>query len=716
MIPQEPSATPEIRPPRLNRRQYMALTGLFVAAALLLTAYESVKQWLFPDITVGQSQLMTVAVGSLAAAAAAWVALHFRQKDLVQIKYLEQLEAALRRREAQYRAIVDGQSLLICHFTPDGVLTFVNDTYCRYMNSPREELLGRSVFSFLAPEIRETARTDLVALAKGKKLALAEERLLLPHNTDIWIRWTDRPLFDDEGNLLGFQAEGVDITAQVRAKQILSLQRDLTAALNTDGPLPEIMHEILKVMLRIEQIDSGGVYLVDPQTGDVNLIAHSGLSAEFVAAATHYPADSPQVRLIQSGQSLYTHSDALKTDTVDFRRSEGLRALAVIPARHEGRAVAAMNLASHQYDEIPEYVRQMIDTLARQIGGGIARLRAEKALLAGRKNLQALFDTVNDFLFILDEQGRIAHINPVVEQRLGYTFEELRGKPVLEVHPPPRRDEAAQIVADMLADKRVSCPVPLQTKNGDLIPVDTKVTPGVWNDKPALFGLSRDITELVESRQQLENALQEKEALLKEIHHRVKNNLQIVASLLYLQAKQVADDDTLAVLQESRNRVKSMALIHEQLYQSGNLARIDMAVYLEKLANQLLQMYRLPNHSVSLALDIETLFLDIATAIPCGLIVNELVSNALKHAFVPGQAGRIAIRFARASGQKQYMLVVSDDGQGLPVAVIERVNPKEVVAASSQSLGLRLVDTLVGQLEGDMQIDYEHGVAFTITF
>ncbi len=702
-------------PPRLVHRQYVILGTVFVAILLGLTAYEIGNHGLFSGISLWQSHVITIVVGAVVATVAALIATRLRQSDAAQIDRLQQLEAALRYSEAQYRAIIEDQTDLICRYTPDGALTFVNKVYCQYLNMRPEELLGRSVFSLMLPDVQEAAKKHLAAVAQSKEPATTVDRLLSPGVENIWIQWTDSPLFDEQGRLTGFQAVGHNVTERVRAEQMLALQRDLAAALNSDQPLPQTMQAILDIMLCIEEIDSGGVYLADPRTGDLDLIAYTGLPPAFVKNAAHYSADTPQVKLVQAGQPLYTHYDAIGIVNDASRQNEGLQAIAVVPVMYEGKAVAALNLASHVYDEFPDYVRSMIATLAEQMGIGIARVRAEAALHASQKNLQALFNTINDFLFILDEQGRIIHVNPVVEQRLGYTFDELNGRSVLEVHPPPRRDEAARIVADMLAGKQLSCPVPVQTKGGTLIPVDTKVVPGVWNDKPVLFGISRDITALTQSQEQLQTSLQEKEVLLKEIHHRVKNNLQIVSSLLYLQANQITDEATLSVLHESQNRVKSMALIHEQLYQSGNLARIDFASYVQTLTRHLFKTYQGQNSRISLSLEIDNLFLDVATAIPCGLIINELVSNALKHAFLPNQNGCITIQVRHDVSENQYTLLVRDDGRGVSDAMIRQVDQNGLVGLR-QSLGLRLVDTLVSQLDGTLQLEQNNGAMFIIKF
>ncbi len=211
--------------------------------------------------------------------------------------------------------------------------------------------------------------------------------------------------------------------------------------------------------------------------------------------------------------------------------------------------------------------------------------------------------------------------------------------------------------------------------------------------------------ELLASDRRLRRSLAEKEALLKEIHHRVKNNLQIVSSLLYLQEERLQDVAAAGILRDCQNRVKSMALIHEQLYGASDLSKIDFGRYLEELGGSLSDAYGRDPDRVGLSLQADDLLLGVDTAVPCGLIVNELVSNALKHAFPDDRRGTIEI-VMRAAAEDRVRISVADDGIGLPE------HPAE---SGRQSLGLRLIDTLVRQLDGDLDVETGAGTRFCIT-
>lgn len=219
-------------------------------------------------------------------------------------------------------------------------------------------------------------------------------------------------------------------------------------------------------------------------------------------------------------------------------------------------------------------------------------------------------------------------------------------------------------------------------------------------------GIGHDITEKKSSEQQIVQSLKEKEVLLKEVHHRVKNNLQVISSLLNLQSSYVSDNKVTELLKESQNRIKSMSFIHESLYQSKDFSNIKFAEYIKHLTNNLILSYKPKEKKILLEQKLQNAHLNLDFAIPCGLIVNELVSNALKYAFTTKQNGKISISFKRDKKQN-IELIIADDGTGLP---------KEVDFRNTQSLGLQLVMVLVSQLRGEITLNNKKGATFVITF
>ncbi len=204
----------------------------------------------------------------------------------------------------------------------------------------------------------------------------------------------------------------------------------------------------------------------------------------------------------------------------------------------------------------------------------------------------------------------------------------------------------------------------------------------------------------------LKASLHEKEVLLKEIHHRVKNNMQVISSLLSLQARHLQDPKAIGMFKDSQHRIRSMALVHEKLYQSKDLSRIDFGQYLENLVVYLVHSYRVDSGRLGLKIDVGDTALDINTAIPCGLIVNELVTNALKHAYPGEREGEIRVAL-RPGADGRFTLTVADNGVGWPEGTDFR---------TTDTLGMQLVNMLVDQLDGNISLEKGPGTAFQITF
>jgi diguanylate cyclase (GGDEF)-like protein/PAS domain S-box-containing protein len=420
--------------------------------------------------------------------------------DLTEIKRAEQ---ALRDSEKRFRLLADTAPVMIWMSGTDALCTYFSTPWLEFTGRTLEQELGDGWTASVHPDDLQNCLNRYLAAFQVRERFRIEYRLRRADGAYRWVLDTGTPRLTPAGEFAGYIGACFDITDRKRAEAFLEIQRDLGIALNHTTDLNAALAQILRAALAIPGIDCGGVYIVDPHTRALDLVVDHGLPPEFIRAARHFGADTPQTRLVLSGQPIYIHYDHLNLTMDDARAREGLRAFATIPVPHEDAIIAALNLASHTHDEIPAYARRALETIAAQIGGVIARVRAEQSLRASQANLQALFDTISDFVFILDANGCIVHGNPEVIRRLGYTADELHTLNVLDVHPPERRAEAAANVAAMLAGTETSCPIPLLTKNGALIPVETKVTPGLWNGVPALFGISRDITERLQMEEQL---------------------------------------------------------------------------------------------------------------------------------------------------------------------------------------------------------------------
>lgn len=303
---------------------------------------------------------------------------------------------------------------------------------------------------------------------------------------------------------------------------------------------------------------------------------------------------------------------------------------------------------------------------------------------------------------------RFIYVNPRMAEILSRSVEELTSKSLLEFIHPADRALAAENIRKRLSGEVPSIRYQLRMlhESGAVLHVEVHGGRAEYRGQPAVIGTLLDITERRQAEERIQAALREKEVLLKEIHHRVKNNLQVVSSLLRLQSRSMKSPEPIAAFEESCARVHSMALVHEKLYQSQSLSELDFATYAESLTDSLLHAYGTDPAVIRVRLDMEPVRLDINQAIPCALILNELVSNALKYAFPAGRLGEIRIRL-RAEATGSICLLVGDNGVGLPA---------DLDPLRAETLGLQLVTTLVSQLRASLEIRRIHGTGYALTF
>ncbi len=325
------------------------------------------------------------------------------------------------------------------------------------------------------------------------------------------------------------------------------------------------------------------------------------------------------------------------------------------------------------------------------------------------KRFRALLDQSNDAIFLLDlSSGLIADVNQSTSKQLEFTHDELLKMFISDLVISYDADKIKTLLLG-LNNKETFRKENITTiflkKSGEKIPVEISISTVEFDDDLYAVMVARDIAERKKAEKQIKQSLKEKEVLLKEIHHRVKNNLQIVSSLLNLQQSSIEGEKTLEVFKESQNRIKSMALIHEKLYQSEDLTKIDFPEYIRSLVYYLFKSYAVDYASITHIINVEEVFFDIDISIPCGLIINELISNSLKYAFPDGRKGEIKIDLY-TEGEKS-ILKISDNGIGLP----EGVNFK-----NTETLGLRLVNILVNQIDGKMELNNTNGTSFKIEF
>jgi PAS domain S-box-containing protein len=330
------------------------------------------------------------------------------------------------------------------------------------------------------------------------------------------------------------------------------------------------------------------------------------------------------------------------------------------------------------------------------------RKLAEEELINSQKKYLNLFQNAQIGIFRakIDEPD-ILEVNKKILQMSGYTEEELLSGDYSGRWVDP--GQLNKIMSEVMTEgSAINREVSLYNKDGDVR--TTLISFKLYPDEGYFEGTVQDITERKELELMLKKSLEEKDLLIKEIHHRVKNNLMVISSLLSLQSRYIKDKEARGLFRESQNRARSMALIHERLYRSDDLKRIEFGDYILSLSKELFHLYAADGH-IELKIDVDDIYLDINTSIPLGLIVNEIVTNSLKHAFPDGRMGKIRVDFHKTD--EYYEFKVNDNGIGFP---------EDLDFENTDSLGLQMVTSLTRQIEGNIELDRSHGTVFKISF
>jgi PAS domain S-box-containing protein len=313
-----------------------------------------------------------------------------------------------------------------------------------------------------------------------------------------------------------------------------------------------------------------------------------------------------------------------------------------------------------------------------------------------------VFERINDAILVLDQWDRVLDLNPAAEQLLGCKILGVRGLSVKQFLPqwPDPIDSADPTLE---SNREIILERGGETRTYNL---SVSLVPDPDGHPTSRLVLLTEITHRRKAEESMRASLREKEVLLREIHHRVKNNMQVISSLFNLQAGHTLNEDGRAILKEAQARIRAISLVHEKLYQSADLSRIDLGGYINSLAIHLVHFYRPQPGLVRMETDFEEATLGLTSAIPCGLLLNELISNSLKHAFLGDRAGVIRIGLKRGPGGL-IVIRVADDGIGFP---------EDLDFSKAESLGLQIVNLLAGQLNATIELDRTNGTTFTLTF
>jgi PAS domain S-box-containing protein len=639
----------------------------------------------------------------------------------------KQMEEKIRSSEQRLHAIIDGAAIPLFVINANHEVIYWNRALERYSGIQEREIIGSPDPWKAFYDKKRPVLADLLVDNEPGKIPVWYEgkyheskhtpgaveatdffKNIGPRGT--WLHFTAVLIRDEKGEIIGALETLEDITDRKKAEEeLISSENYLKTIFNS---VPTALVIVDPVTYTIIDLNPAAVDLIG-QTKDrivgESCFKYAGLAHEHGDGkhlAGKKPDTTERILFNARGKKIPILRTILPvsisgreylleniSDITDRKRAEDAiqRAYLELEQKVEERTLALRKLTLSLQKEIEE------------------RNRVMEALKVSEDKYRSLVEQTNDLIFHIDHEGVLTYISPNVSTILGYTSAEAIGKSPAEFMPEASREQFTALHNQNIDAKKpiTGIELTLFDKEGAQHIFEINGTPwfGPDNAFMGFSGIARDITYRKTLQDEIAASLKEKEILLKEIHHRVKNNMQVISSLLSLQAKLMKDEKSRVAIQESQNRVMSIALVHEKLYQSKSLSQINFREYIKKMAQYLFESYNVDPEKILFDIVTDDIILPINKAIPISLIINEMLSNALKYAFPKERKGIIEIIF-RKEGDR-YFLTVRDNGIGLP---------ENFTLDQTETLGLQLVNSLVGQLAGTISWSGTGGAEFRLEF
>jgi PAS domain S-box-containing protein len=585
----------------------------------------------------------------------------------------KQVEEKVRENEERYRTLIETATDVIITINNESKILFCNPVVKNIFGYEPDELIGKDVMILIPDYLREAHAAGFSQYVKDKHQSrsqvVREVKGLHKNGNEIFL----------EVSYGEIQKNGSSI--------FIGFLRDVTNKRTVEEALSKVQE---KFRLAVDHFPS--TFVIYDTERRINFINKEGLRI------TGYKEED-----ILNKRDEEVFPPELTNNYIPLLKE-------CIRTKTPQKKEFTVNLQNQAYTFMDYYVPVLnkegnIDQVVGICHDVTSHKRAEetKTLLA------SIVESSHEAIIGKNLDGTIISWNCAAAKIYGYKVEEAIGKNIAFIIPDERKHEIEEFHRKVVLGEKIQQHESMRVrKDGTKFYVSLTISP-IRDSYGKIAGASiieHDITEQKIASLQLKNSLKEKEILLKEIHHRVKNNLQIVSSLLNLQANCIDDKKALSVFVECQNRIRAMALVHEKLYQTKDFARIDFNGYVRDLVANLFQSYAVNTYQTNFYQYIDDIYINVDTIITLGLIINELVTNSIKHAFVNMVQGGIFVSFFRKD-KNSLSLSVADTGRGLP---------ENFDINNTESLGLRLVTTLVDQLNGSIETKVNKGTEFVITF
>ncbi len=587
-------------------------------------------------------------------------------------------DVMVRESERRYRSLADNMLDMVNQVDTAGRFMYLSPSVKTIMGYEPEEMIGKSVFDYIHPDDRDRLRLEFEEAQKSKRSAGIEFRCRHAMGHYLWMEGRGNNMYDRSGRLTGRIYGTRDITerkhmehdlraSEMRYRELFDNANDIIYTHDLDGNFTSFNRKA---------IDISGY------------TREEGLKMNFrqILPPEYEPVAWSALRSMLKGEAVPAY-------TLEIITREGRRVWLELSARllYE--------------DGVPVEVQG----IARDITG--QRRMSEALRLSEEKFSRAFHSGPGAITLTSLGDARFVEVNESFISQIGYSREELIGRTVSDIHLLENPADEEVISGELMKNGRIrGMELPFRTKSGRILIGLFSADIITIENNSFVLTMVLDITDRKRAEEQIKSALAEKELLMKEVLHRVKNNMSVIHGLLGFQTQYMKDPMALSVFEESRNRIITMMKVNEMMYHSGDFTRVDLNRYISDLTTSLFNSYNIHPDRVTLDLKVDPVPIDIKTAVPCGLIINELISNSLKHAFPGSRQGAIKVSFDREEGPGNgfsYRLAICDDGIGIP---------QELDWRNAGSMGMNLVTLLVDQLEGSISLCREGGTGFEIRF
>ena len=633
--------------------------------------------------------------------------IHYKT-ELIKVLVLHDITARKKAEFSLEQTVVRFRNLL--ENSPNAII-ILTDEKIKYVNQVAIELLGvddedslfdRPFLEFIPSVYKTIIKTDLVSVREGAEMEYKEIRVLTEQGNEIDVGIQSTLTIYENKPSIQISLNNISERMQLVQQQ---MRVRIIEEINT--VLKKEIEEHKRTQEKLEEQKNYTRNIIESSLDMIIAVDETGKITEFNKASQDLFGYSLEEILGEPMSILYESQKEFEEVSATLKKS-GSYSGEITNLSKDNRRFTSLLSASLIINDKGAVIGSM------GVSRDITEYRAnERIALEQKAKLESIFNsTENMLMWTMDKDYKLTSFNNNTLNWFKEFIKEIPQVdepilPVIERHLDENYNQGQLKAFDHAFNgKPQQFEFAVKSEEAGTIWLQAFLNPVYVDGKlEEVSCLMYDNTERKQIDRKIRDSLKEKEVLLQEVHHRVKNNLQVISSILNLQSSYVTDPSTLDILQESQNRIKSMSFIHETLYRTTDFSSINFSEYIKSLSHNLIQSYTLQNCKVDFVADIDTIEMSIDQSIPCGLIVNELVSNALKYAFKDRKKGKLMIEL-KENG-KQVSLRVSDDGVGLP---------ENFKFEKNDSLGVQLVYSLTEQLDGTIEVNSEKGTSFLITF